>query len=120
MTAPRCRLHLHARNRSMVRQQEEPARILRLLRHAKSSWQDADLDDRDRPLTARGHQAGRLLAGHLAGQAAPDLVLCSSALRTRETFDHIAGAYGATLQAAFEDALYLASARTLLRRIEAV
>jgi phosphohistidine phosphatase len=95
-------------------------RILYLLRHAKSSWKHGALDDRDRPLNARGHQAADLIAGHLARQETPDLVLASSSLRTRETFDHIARAYPAAPPVAIEDALYLASAGAIRKRIEAV
>ena len=57
-----------------------------LLRHAKSSWDDPGLDDRDRPLNGRGRRnaprMGRLMKQE---QLVPDLVLCSSAQRTRET-----------------------------------
>jgi phosphohistidine phosphatase len=104
----------------MTRRKEEKPRVLQLLRHAKSSWRDGDLADRERPLNARGHRAGRLLAAHLARDAPPDLVLCSSARRTRETFDHIAGAYAAPPPVLTEDGLYLADAQAIMRRIEAV
>jgi phosphohistidine phosphatase len=104
----------------MTRQKEENARILQLLRHAKSSWRDGDLADRERPLNARGHRAGRLLAAHFAREARPDLVLCSSARRTRETFEHIADAYAAPPPVLTEDGLYLADAQAIMRRIEAV
>src|SRR5436853_722867 len=104
----------------MIQPRVETPRVLHLLRHAKSSWRDAGLDDRDRPLNPRGHRAGCLLAAHLARQKPPELVLCSSALRTRETFAHIADAYGARPPVSFEEALYLATARTLLARIAAV
>jgi phosphohistidine phosphatase len=104
----------------MTRRKEEKPRVLQLLRHAKSSWRDGDLADRDRPLNARGHRAGRLLTAHFAREAPPDLVLCSSARRTRETFDHIAGAYAAPPPVLMEDGLYLGGAQAIMRRIEAV
>jgi phosphohistidine phosphatase len=104
----------------MTRQKEEKPRVLQLLRHAKSSWRDGDLADRERPLNARGHQAGRLLAAHFARESPPDLVLCSSARRTRETFDHIVRAYAAAPPVLMEDGLYLAGAQAIMRRIEAV
>ena len=61
---------------------------LLLLRHAKSSWDDASLADRDRPLAPRGHKAAERMAEHLrSGGPAVDLVLCSPALRTTETLE---------------------------------
>jgi phosphohistidine phosphatase len=63
-----------------------------LIRHAKSSWDDPDLDDHDRPLNARGRRAAPLIGGWLAAQGiAPDEVLTSSAARTRETWALMAG-----------------------------
>ena len=104
----------------MAQHREEITRVLHLLRHAKSSWRDAGLEDRERPLNARGHHAGALVAEHLAHEKMPDLILCSSALRTRETLEHLIRAYGRTPAVSIEDALYLATARGLLERIEAV
>jgi phosphohistidine phosphatase len=59
---------------------------LLLLRHAKSSWDDATLPDRDRPLNKRGRRSAAAMrqALHQLGLA-PDLVLVSPARRTRET-----------------------------------
>jgi phosphohistidine phosphatase len=104
----------------MIQPKDETQRVLQLLRHAKSSWRDGGLDDRDRPLNARGHRAARLLAVHFARQPVPDLVLCSSALRTRETLEHIVRAYVTRPPVSIEDALYLANARAVAARIEAV
>lgn len=61
---------------------------LYLLRHAKSSWDHPSLSDFDRPLAARGREAaprmGRLMRDN---SHAPELVLCSPALRARQTKD---------------------------------
>lgn len=67
-----------------------------LLRHAKSAWDDPALADHDRPLNRRGRTAARLMAKPVA-EAAPDLVLCSTARRTRETVERMveAGAFPA-------------------------
>jgi phosphohistidine phosphatase len=63
-------------------------RQILLLRHAKSSWDDYDLSDHDRPLTARGRRSGQLLRDFFrAGAIRPDLVLVSSARRTQETLE---------------------------------
>jgi phosphohistidine phosphatase len=81
-----------------------------LLRHAKSSWSDPGLADHDRPLAPRGRRAAALIGEHLrAAQSAPELVLCSSARRARETLEHlrIAGELevGSELYAASPDEL---------------
>jgi phosphohistidine phosphatase len=71
-----------------------------LLRHAKSSWDDSELVDHDRPLAPRGRRAVKLIAEHLRREGVtPDLVLCSSALRTRETLEGIAPALGESRRA---------------------
>jgi phosphohistidine phosphatase len=66
-----------------------------LLRHAKSSWKDRSLADRDRPLAGRGKRAAKAVAGHLEAEGIrPDLVLCSPARRTRETLERVKAAFG--------------------------
>jgi phosphohistidine phosphatase len=50
----------------------------------------------------------------------PELVLCSSAARTRETLELLRPALGDASTVRFEDALYAASAETLLERLRAV
>lgn len=91
-------------------------RTLLLLRHAKSSWDDPDLDDRERPLAARGRRAAAALAARLARRGPQvDRVLCSPSQRTRETLALLD--LPAKTPVAFEEPLYLASAKTLLARI---
>lgn len=68
-------------------------KTLLILRHAKSSWKDADLPDHDRPLKPRGQRAatqmGQLVAEkHLT----PQRILSSTALRARETAELVAAA----------------------------
>ena len=59
---------------------------LLLLRHAKSAWDDPRLADIDRPLAPRGHRAAQLIAEAIEERGLrPDRILCSPALRTRET-----------------------------------
>lgn len=68
-------------------------RRLILTRHAKSSWDDPLMADIDRPLNARGEAAARELGDFLASRGFdPEEVLCSSARRTRETWEGVAGA----------------------------
>ena len=94
----------------------EPKRLL-LLRHAKSSWDDPELADYDRPLAARGRKAAKLIGAHLRReQIRTSLVLCSSARRARETLDLVA----ASGEIQIEPELYGASADQLLERLRRV
>jgi phosphohistidine phosphatase len=99
-------------------------RHLLLLRHAKSSWDDPDLMDHDRPLAPRGQRAAKALAAHVAGTGiGPDLVLCSTARRTVETWEGVSAGWAADLvdaEVAYERELYGATVRDLLERITAV
>jgi phosphohistidine phosphatase len=93
---------------------------LLLLRHAKSSWDDPSLADRDRPLAPRGHRAAARMANHLRSDVPrPDLVLCSPALRTRETLDRMSNAFGDAV-VVVDDELYGAGEGELLERLRAV
>ncbi|MGW3729375.1 SixA phosphatase family protein, partial [Streptomyces sp. NPDC000851] len=64
-----------------------PLRRLVVLRHAKSAW-PLDVADHERPLAPRGRRdapaAGRALA---EADCLPDLALCSTAARARQTWD---------------------------------
>lgn len=98
---------------------EPTARRLYLLRHAKSSWDDPALADHDRPLGARGRRAGGLLAEHIRdARIAPQLVLCSTSKRTRETLALLELAGDPVVL--YERKLYAASAGVLLDRLRAV
>ena len=62
-----------------------------LLRHAKAAWPEGVADHR-RPLAERGQDDASVAAGLFGDEIpVPDVVLCSPALRTRQTWD-IAGA----------------------------
>lgn len=59
---------------------------LLLLRHAKSDWGDQQLADIDRPLNSRGKTASVTMARYIRdNRLLPNLVLCSTAQRARET-----------------------------------
>jgi phosphohistidine phosphatase len=88
-----------------------------VLRHAKSSWDDPGLADHDRPLARRGRRAVEAIAAHMNAMGiTPELVLCSSARRTRETLEGI-GVGGEHL---IEPALYGASCEEVLERLHQV
>lgn len=93
-------------------------RRLHLLRHAKSSWKDESLADHDRPLAGRGRRAAATMAEHFAAQRIePDLVLCSTAVRTRETYGRLELE---DVPVRYEPAVYAASAGELLALLRAV
>ncbi len=95
-------------------------KLVYLLRHAKSSSDRSD-EDHARPLNARGRHAADHIGEFLAGRdELPQLVLCSSARRTRETFERVQRQLGSELPAAIESDLYLASCEALLARIRAL
>jgi len=96
------------------------SRYLYLMRHAKSSWEDAALADHDRPLAGRGRRAADAIARHMREQRiAPALVLSSTARRARETAERIRPAIG-TAPIQYERELYGASAAELLERLRTV
>jgi phosphohistidine phosphatase len=96
----------------------ETVHRLLLGRHAKSSWNQPELADHDRPLAPRGRRAATALGQHL--QLLPDppqLVLCSSAARTLETLQRIRFSLPIHVSVEVEERLYGAGADELLARI---
>lgn len=94
---------------------------LLLLRHAKSSWDHPGLDDFSRPLAPRGIKAAPRMGAFIAANfEAPNLVLCSAAVRTRATLDLVLPHLVPAPDLVFEDELYLASASELLMRLRRV
>jgi phosphohistidine phosphatase len=95
-------------------------RTLFLLRHAKSSWDDPALPDHERPLAPRGLRDAKRIAKHVGRLGiTPELVLCSTAVRTQQTLDLLRPKVGeVTVQV--EEQLYGASSETLLKRIRSV
>lgn len=95
-------------------------RRLYLLRHAKSSWKEPELADHDRPLAGRGRRAAKAIARHLRErEIVPELVLCSTAKRARETLEGIEPALGRGA-IRVEDGLYGAAPADLLARLHEI
>lgn len=106
------------------------ARTLVLLRHAKAE-ESPDAPDADRPLTARGQAdsaaAGAWLARHTL---LPDVVLCSTARRTRQTWHGVAlgmtgsppegGPTGSSPVVRYEAVAYQARPQDLLELVRGV
>ena len=93
-------------------------RKLILLRHAKSSWKDASLDDHDRPLNARGKAAVPVMGKWLVECGyRPDVMLCSSSRRTCQTALLLGDAMAELPDPIVEGDLYHASPGTMLARL---
>jgi phosphohistidine phosphatase len=88
-------------------------KFVTLIRHAKAGSEDAATADHERPLTARGHAEARALGARLA-DLAPDLALCSTALRATQTLRDAEAGSGLAVPAEFDRRLYLAPPSYLL------
>ena len=92
-----------------------------LLRHAKSSWKDASLDDFDRPLNRRGKKDAPKMAHKLAMRKIKiDLIISSPAKRTNETAKIFANILGYESEIIFNDKLYEASYKEILNVINLI
>jgi phosphohistidine phosphatase len=93
-----------------------------LLRHAKSAWGNPGQADHERPLNDRGERAADFMAGHIARKCPrPDIVLCSTAARTRQTLAPLVHRLGSPAPPiSLEKNLYLASEAALLARLQAL
>jgi phosphohistidine phosphatase len=91
----------------------DTTRRLMLLRHAKSDW--PDVPDEKRPLAKRGRQDARAIGRWLNDHGyLPDVVVCSTALRTRQTWELVAPELEGSPSVTFEPRAYEAGALTLL------
>ena len=86
-------------------------RQLTLLRHAKSSWDETAIKDRNRPLNERGERDAPLMGRRLRDRGSrPTLIVSSPAVRARRTAQIIAREIGYPEEfLQLEDDLYLAS-----------
>ncbi|MEL6747337.1 MAG: histidine phosphatase family protein [Pseudomonadota bacterium] len=93
---------------------------LMLLRHAKSAWDEPGLRDIERPLNARGRGAAPLMGQYLAhNDLLPDLTLCSTAVRTRQTLALVQAEWPTPSPVEFSAQLYETPASALQRTIAA-
>jgi phosphohistidine phosphatase len=92
-------------------------KTLYLMRHAKSDRDAPYVGDKQRPLSERGRRVAVLTGSFLASQKVrPELVLCSTALRTRETLEGLMSVPGLdALEVDFDDTIYMATFEQLLR-----
>ena len=91
-----------------------------VFRHAKAGPHDA-AHDKERALIDRGRSDAALMGRAMRDKGyLPDLVLCSSAKRTMETWEYAAPALGAKPEVRFLDALYDAPEKSILKTIGGV
>ncbi len=82
---------------------------LTLIRHAKSSWEDHDLSDFERPLFPRGIKATPKMAQYLLSEnLLPDLVFCSPARRTKETYSRLQRVIASDVDVNYDRSIYSA------------
>ena len=88
---------------------------LLLMRHAKSSWKDDSLPDHQRPLNKRGKHDAPRMGKHLQKQGVIlDAILCSTALRARETVEGLLHEYTFEGEVEYFDDLYGADPETII------
>ncbi|MEL6601972.1 MAG: histidine phosphatase family protein [Cyanobacteria bacterium J06614_10] len=95
---------------------------LHLIRHAKSSWNNSNLADIDRPLNQRGLRACQVMAPQIVKAGCSfDTVFCSPAVRAQSTIEEINQALSdQTITWQTDNQLYTFEARDLLSWCQAL
>jgi phosphohistidine phosphatase len=94
---------------------------LYLLRHAKSSWADESMRDFDRPLANRGREACAVIGEFIEEKGIEfDLVLVSTAVRTRETIALVKDRAKFQAEVRYDERIYEATTSQLLEVISQV
>ncbi len=88
-----------------------------IIRHSKSSWENANLLDHERPLNKRGKNDAELISDFLSNIiSSVDILHCSSSERTRETADYFIEKINFSNRI-YDDKLYHISSENLLKII---
>lgn len=96
-------------------------RVIYLFRHAKSSWDDPTLEDIERPLAPRGQRAAEVMRDYMQlADVEPDLVLCSSTERTRQTLETVLPAMGEDVKVRYDRGIYHGGLVALTNRLRRV
>jgi phosphohistidine phosphatase len=92
-------------------------KLLGLLRHAKSDWDDMSLRDYDRGLNDRGRRGAAVMGGHIREHGIHwDRLLASPAERVRRTLD----AVRLKVPVTFDEHIYLAESDALIEVLHGV
>ncbi|MBB5873309.1 phosphohistidine phosphatase [Allocatelliglobosispora scoriae] len=95
-------------------------RTLIILRHAKAE-NPAGVADADRPLTQRGHTDAAAAGAYLSNSSlVPDLVICSPARRTRQTWHAVAMALPSAPEVVYEPSVYSGGVAEVLALVQRV
>ena len=93
-------------------------KTLFLMRHAHARQEEAGGGDHDRPLDERGRREATQMARRIAAAGpTPELIVCSSARRTRETAELVAAAWTGVPAVVAEPRLYHAAVADLLQAV---
>ncbi len=93
-------------------------KTLLLMRHAKSSWKDMELPDIERPLKKSGKKAAEKVGNHLEKKGlVPEIILCSTAVRARETAEELTDEIDFEGDVLFLDELYMAEPDKIIKSI---
>ncbi|MDQ1339890.1 MAG: phosphohistidine phosphatase, partial [Campylobacterota bacterium] len=83
---------------------------LYIIRHAKSSWGDAELNDFERPLNKRGKSNAPMMGERLKKKGVmPDIIISSLAKRAKSTAEMIAKEVGYEKKVLFDENIYESS-----------
>lgn len=96
----------------------QQTRTLIVVRHAKSAW-GLDLDDHERPLSTRGRHDAAALGHFLATRKlAADQVICSTAVRAQQTWEHASAAGARAEHRADDERVYEAVTDELIKVLQ--
>lgn len=96
-------------------------KTLIIMRHAKSSWKQANLADHDRPLKKRGKRDAPRMGSLLFDEdLIPDLIITSSAKRALATTEAVAEACDYTRDILVTRDLYHADPETFIEELQGV
>jgi phosphohistidine phosphatase len=90
-----------------------------LLRHAKTEKAEGGMRDHERRINARGENDAPLIGAYMARhRLIPDRVLVSTATRTRQTWERVAGELSSKPRVVYEDRLYNAGGDAIVALVK--
>lgn len=96
-------------------------KTLLLMRHAKSSWKDTELADRDRPLTKRGKRDAQKMGEMLKEmELIPQRILCSSAARAKLTGENVLDGLRLAIPMDLLDEFYMAEMPIYIEKLSSL